>query len=388
MSLRMRRSIRINAQGKQLNKFINAIHQHRIDCRRQYCRSEVFYCDIYRRDLKELHDIAEKYGIELKAAEYDSLFARLFRYRRRLGIIIGILLVLTAALYFSQVVVTIEIEGNSTVSDEVILAALEELDIKTGTPICRINIPYCENRLRLMIDDVAWAGIRHTGSRLVVQVTEVRQVPEMLRDRVPCNIVANHDAEISSVLVRSGQLCHIVGDYVPKGTILISGVAENDAGRSFIHHAMGDIRGIYEENISFSAPFRSEEISPTGRSDTQRSLRLFSLDIPLYFGNSGYKSSTSETKEKNAVIFGHELPLGIKTKTLSETVLTEKEYTEEELTAKLMERVYLYENNFLGEGTDILSRSMTTEKSADTLTLSVNYRLEGSICEQRDIFIK
>ncbi len=386
--MKLKRKIRINAQGKQLNKFINEIHQRRIDCRRQYCRGEIFHCDIYRRDMGIFTDTAKKYGIELKAAEYDSFFARLHRYRRRLGLLIGALLVLTAAMYFSQVVVTIEIEGNSAVSDELILSALEELDVKAGTPICRINFPYIENRLRLMIDDVAWAGIRHTGSRLVVQVTEVRQVPEMVRDRIPCNIVASRDAEISSVLVRSGQLCRIVGDYVPKGTVLISGVSENDSGRTFIHHAMGDIRGIYEENISFSAPFRSEEISPTGRSDTQRSLRLFSLDIPLYFGNSGYKSSTSETKEKNAVIFGHELPLGIKTKTLSETVLTEKEYTEEELTAKLMERVYLYENNFLGEGTDILSRSMTTEKSADTLTLSVNYRLEGSICEQRDIFIK
>ena len=284
MKLRMRRSIRINAQGKQLNKFINAIHQHRIDCRGQYCRGELFYCDIYRRDLKDIQDIAKQYSMELKSAEYDSLFARLSRYRRRFGILIGVLLAFTAALYFSQVVVTIEIEGNSAVSDEVILSALEELDIKAGTPICRINIPYCENRLRLMIDDVAWAGIRHTGSRLVVQVTEVRQVPEMLHDRVPCNIVASRDAEISSVLVRSGQLCHIVGDYVPKGTILISGVAENEAGRSFVHHAMGDIRGIYEESMSFSAPFRAEETVLTGKTDTQRSLRLFSLDIPLYFG--------------------------------------------------------------------------------------------------------
>lgn len=383
----MRRSIRINAQGKQLNKFINAIHQHRIDCRVQYCRGEVFYCDIYRRDLKKLHDIADKYGIELKAAEYNSLLARISRYRRRFGILIGVLLALTSALYFSQVIVTIEIEGNSVVSDEVILSALEELDIKAGTPLCRINIPYCENRLRLMIDDVAWAGIRHTGSRLVVQVTEVRQVPEMLRDRVPCNIVASRDAEISSVLVRSGQLCHIVGDYVPKGTILISGVDENEAGRSFVHHAMGDIRGIYEESMSFSASFRSEETVLTGKTDTQCSLRLFSLDIPMYFGKSDC-SSVSETKEKNAVIFGHELPLGIKTKTLSETVLTEKEYTEEELTAKLMERVYLYENNFLGKDTDILSRSITTEKTNDALTLTVSYRLEGNICEQRDIFIK
>ncbi len=385
--MKMKRSIRINAKGKQLNRFINAIHQHRIDCREQFCRGEVFHCDIYRRDLKELQDIAKNCGIELKTAEYDSLSARLFRYRRRLGLLIGILLAFTAALYFSQVVVTIEIEGNSVVSDEVILSALEELDIKAGTPVCKINIPYCENKLRLMIDDVAWAGIRHTGSRLVVQVTEVEHVPEMLLDRVPCNIVASRNAEISSVLVRSGQLKHIVGDYVPKGTILISGVDETDNGRTFVHHAMGDIRGIYEENVSFSAPFHAEEALPTGRTDTQRTLRLFSLDIPLYFGKSNY-SSPSETKEKNAVIFGHELPLGIKTRTVSETAVTEKDYTEEELTEKLMERVYLYENNFLGNGTKILSRDITTETNGDALTLRAAYRLEGNICEQRDIFIK
>lgn len=385
--MKMKRSIRINAKGKQLNKFINAIHQHRIDCRGQFCRGEVFHCDIYRRDLKELQDIAKNCGIELKTAEYDSLSARLFRYRRRFGLLIGILLAFTAALYFSQVVVTIEIEGNSVVSDEVILSALEELNIKAGTPVCKINIPYCENKLRLMIDDVAWAGIRHTGSRLVVQVTEVEHVPEMLLDRVPCNIVASRNAEISSVLVRSGQLKHIVGDYVPKGTILISGVDETENGRTFVHHAMGDIRGIYEENVSFSAPFHAEEALPTGRTDTQRTLRLFSLDIPLYFGKSNY-SSPSETKEKNAVIFGHELPLGIKTRTVSETAVTEKDYTEEELTEKLMERVYLYENNFLGNGTKILSRDITTETNGDALTLRAAYRLEGNICEQRDIFIK
>lgn len=385
--MKMKRSIRINAKGKQLNRFINAIHQHRIDCRGQFCRGEVFHCDIYRRDLKELQDIAKNCGIELKTAEYDSLSARLFRYRRRFGLLIGILLAFTAALYFSQVVVTIEIEGNSVVSDEVILSALEELDIKAGTPVCKINIPYCENKLRLMIDDVAWAGIRHTGSRLVVQVTEVEHVPEMLLDRVPCNIVASRNAEISSVLVRSGQLKHIVGDYVPKGTILISGVDETENGRTFVHHAMGDIRGIYEENVSFSAPFHAEEALSTGRTDTQRTLRLFSLDIPLYFGKSNY-SSPSETKEKNAVIFGHELPLGIKTRTVSETAVTEKDYTEEELTEKLMERVYLYENNFIGNGTKILSRDITTETNGDALTLRAAYRLEGNICEQRDIFIK
>ena len=111
------------------------------------------------------------------------------------------------------------------------------------------------------------------------------------------------------------------------------------------------------------------------------------LDIPLYFGKRN-SSAASETEEKNAVIFGHELPLGIKTRTVSETAVTEKDYTEEELTEKLMERVYLYENNFLGDGTKILSRNIISQNSDGTLTLTAAYRLEGSICEQRDIFIK
>ena len=62
--------------------------------------------------------------------------------------------------------------------------------------------------------------------------------------------------------------------------------------------------------------------------------------------------------------------------------------TEEELSAKLMERVYLYEKNFLSDDTDILDRSITTEKNPETLTLCVKYKLEGNIAEQRELMIK
>ena len=67
--MKLKRKIRINAQGKQLNKFINEIHQRRIDCRRQYCRGEIFHCDIYRRDMGIFTDTAKKYGIEIVEKE-------------------------------------------------------------------------------------------------------------------------------------------------------------------------------------------------------------------------------------------------------------------------------------------------------------------------------
>lgn len=388
MKLKIRGCVRINAQGKKLYKFINLIHENGIECRGQYCRNDIFRCDIFRRDLKKLRRLAENCDVSLKTAEYDSLSARLYRYRKRIGLLLGLVLAAVSVLYFSRVVVTIEIEGNSAVSEEIILAALEELDIKAGTPLFRIDLPSSEKKLCSMVEELSWVGMRHTGSRVVVQVREAVPIPEMSRERVPCNIVASRDAKISSVLVRSGELKHIVGDFVPKGTLLISGVSENQKGQTFTHHAMGDVRGTYEETVCFSAPFRCEEYAPTGKSQKIRSLRLFSLDIPLSFGKKDFEHSSSEASESRLKLFGKELPIGIDQTHISETAPTEQIFSEEELSQRLMERVYLYENNFLGEDITILGRSIVHEKTDDILTLKVTYELESSICEQRDIFMK
>ena len=388
MSLRIRNRVRVNAQGKKLYKFINCIHDNGIECSEQYCRGNIFRCDILKKDMKKLKILAEECGIELKYAEYHSLAAKLSRYRKRAGLFIGIILAAVTVLYFSQVVVTIEIQGNTSVSDEVILSALKELDIKAGTPLFRLDLRTSEKKLKAMLDNVAWAGIRHTGSRIVVQIHEAAPIPEISRERIPCNIVASRDAVISSVLVKSGELRHIVGDYVPKGTLLISGVAENDKGQTFVYHAMGEIRGTYEEEVSFSAPFHTQELLPTGKTRKLRRLKLFSLDIPLYFFGNDYTDSRTEKSVSKLKIFGKELPLGIEENTFTEMYAQGFDRNEDELYQHLMERVYLYENNFLDNDTIILSRSVNTSRTDDTLTLTVKYSLESNICQQNDIFIK
>jgi len=388
MRLRIRGLVRINAQGNKLYKFINQMHKNRIECREQYCRSDILRGDVFRKDLKKIRKLADEYGIELKTAEYASLSAKLHRYVKRVGIIIGIVLAATAVLYFSRTVVTIEINGNSSVSDEIILSALAELDVKAGTPLYRLDLRDCQNRLKTMVNGIAWAGIRHTGSRIVVQIREAVPKPDMALERVPCNIVASRDAVISSVLVQSGDLKHIVGDFVPKGTLLISGVRDSEKGRSFVYHAMGDIRGIYEENVSFSAPFTSHELLPTGKEKKLHRLRIFSLDIPLSFGDNDYGHSNTQHSQKRLEIFGKELNIGMDITDITELSPVEHTFTEEELSQQLMERVYLYENNFLDEDTRIVSRSITPVRTEDTLIFNVKYELEGSISQQQDIFIK
>ena len=388
MKNQLRGCVRINAKGRHLYRFINMIHNGHICCFGQYCKNDVFYGEIYRHDLPKVHRMAEECGVELKSAEYRTLSSFALKYRKRIGIILGLILVLGASLYFSNVVVTIEIQGNEIVSDEEIVSALRELDIERGTPLNSIDFHRCENELRLMVDKISWAGIRHTGNRVVVEVTEIVDKPGMTEDRVPCNLISSRNAYITAVTVRDGLLMHKVGDFVPQGSLLVSGVSEDNHGHVLLHHAMGEIMGIYEEKVTFSEPFAKTDSLHTGNTKNKRSLRLFSIDIPLSIGRNRYSSFTTDTSELPLHFFGKELPISFVSEKITETVHTETIRSDKELEELLMEKIYLYEKNFIGSDTTLIERSIDVERTGSELVYTVTYRLEGNIAQQHDIYVK
>lgn len=387
MKNQIRGCVKINGQGKNLYSFINRLHSNRISIFRQYVKNGTLSAEIYRGDLEKVCEIAAETGIELKHFEYDTLSNEIIRRKGRFGIILGIILVLGASLYFSSVVVTIEIEGNSTVSDTVIMSALSEIGIEEGTQFGQINYVWSENQLRLMIDKIAWVGMHRTGHRLVVEVTEIVEKPDMLIERVPCNVVASRDAEIISTKVRDGQLMHIVGDYVLADDMLINGITTDQNGNILLHHAMGEIIGKYKETVEFKGEFTKERLVSTGKTDKRRRLKLFSLEIPLYFGENRYDYSEKTQVENPLYFFGKKLPISLKSTEYREMSRTEKQLDEDTLRAELMEKIYLYEKNFLKD-CEIIERNITEKITEKDITLTVDYKLKGDICEQREIMVK
>lgn len=387
MKNQIRGCIKINVGGNNLYRFINELHSRRIKVFRQYVKGGKLSAEIYRRDLAAVEEIAEKFKLELSSFEYDTISGEVIRRRKRFGLVIGAILILGASLYFSSVIVTIDIQGNETVSDEIILSALAEIGIKEGTQFGQINYIWSENQLQLMVDKIAWAGMHRTGHRLVVEVTEMVEKPEMLNERMPCNVLSAYDAEIVSVSVLDGQLMHIIGDYVFSGDMLISGVTTDDTGHTTLHHAMGEIIGIYKSSAEFSGEFTKERLTSTGKSEKRRRLKFFGIEIPLYFGHNKYEYSEKQTFEKPLVIFGKQLPISLNTTEYSEFQRTETALDEETLRKELTEKIYLYEKNFLSD-CEIIDRKITENKNADTMTLTVDYRLKGNICVSKEIFIK
>ena len=387
MKRKIKSNIKISVSGNRLYSFINALHETGFVCSGQYVESGIFHGEISHRDLRKMTALAKKFGLEIKYFEEETFSSELRQRRHRYGITAGILLLITAFFYFSSVVVTIDVQGCENVRKEDIISALDEIGIHTGTPFYTINYIWSENEIRLMVDGVSWAGMHRSGNKLVVEITEIVEKPEMLNERIPCNIVAAKDAEIVYTSVLDGMLMKKVGDYVYRGEMLVSGVTSDDTGHTVLHHAMGKIEGIYTEKVSFSGEYLTKEFIFTGRKNCRRTLRLFSIDIPLYTGKNEFSYYEKTSDRRNLKIFGKEIPISIKKELLTEKGYQEFMLTEKELTEKISEKIYLYEKNFLSE-CEIIERKTKMSKTDKGITFDVTYKLRGDICSQKDILIK
>lgn len=371
--------------GRNPYPFVNALRESPVACAEQHCSGGTFSGRILRRNLGEVQDLAAKFHMELTVREIPSRMKRLRRFRHHIGIPVGFLLGLGLIFYQSNVVQTIEIQGAQTVDEQTILAVLEEEGIRQGVWIGGIPMLQCERRLYTSFPEIAWAGLRHTGNRLVVEISEARPAPERKTDRIPCNITARYDAQITSIRVDSGKLCHKLGDGVAKGELLVSGVRTDDTGESHFYHASAQIKGLYTRETELTEYLHQTETTPTGRTFCRRKLHLFGLTIPLTPGRSGFAKYREKSVSVPLCFLGFTLPCEMQYITQTEVTTQETERTPAEVRLRLHADIIRFEKNLLSD-VRIMERNITYLPAEDSLSAHVTYQVEGEIGETSDIY--
>ena len=177
MGRQLHGDLQIIASGGKLYSFLNAMQSVGICCRKQQCRGNSYRFYIYEKTRKPVQALAEQYGVTLQITPQKTLRYFLHRYRFRFGIPAGLLLVAGLLFYGSNIIMTIDVIGNETVSEQEILAVLQEDNVQRGSWIPSLDLANCEHHLRAGIESLAWVGIRHTGNRLVVEVMEATPQP-------------------------------------------------------------------------------------------------------------------------------------------------------------------------------------------------------------------
>ena len=379
--------IKFSVSGKNLYRFINTLRNQRLNCSNQYCKNDVYYGEVSVNDFETVRELAEKYDMMLDFYEYETARKKLYRYRHRYGIIIGMILTFISVLYFSNTVMTIEIIGNQKVSDNTVILMLENMGVKKGTFIGNIDFSSCERKLRMRNTDISWVGIRHTGNRLVVEMTEIVPAPEIENKKMPCNIISTQNAQITAMSIYNGQIMRGVGDCVRKGDVIVSGVASDNNGHINLRHSFGTVTAIYEDTINIHQDFCETVSEKTGKTYKEKYINLFNFKIPLFTGKSNFSDYNSEKFSSPVFIFGKKLPVSIDKNILSEIKRTEKIYTPDEARAVIEEKIFIYEKNFLS-GSKILESTLEYSQTEIGLDCTVKYTVEGEIGIQKDIWAK
>ena len=120
-----------------------------------------------------------------------------------------------------NVFVHIHIEGNESLSTQVVLSYLQEEGITHGMLKRQIHGEELEKKLREHFTEVTWTSAEVKGTRLIVHMKENEDASFSLVDeKEPADLVAAKSGQIISMIVRAGTPVVHEGDQVQAGDLL------------------------------------------------------------------------------------------------------------------------------------------------------------------------
>ena len=235
------------------------------------------------RDYKRMHQLCRQSGCRVRCKERYGAPFFFAKYRKRLGAVVGALLFVVLLWFLSGRIWNIQIKGNETIEDAVVLNACRELGIYEGALRSSIDPKAARISLAIKLPDIAWASVNIEGSVLTVEISEAQKVDS--EDEEPCNLKASVDGVIKAIEVTDGKVVVGLGDGVVKGDLLVSGIMEYTDGSSSFVSSKGEIIAETIREAEYFASYKQTKEIVSKKPIIKRVLHIFSLKIPLYIGS-------------------------------------------------------------------------------------------------------
>ncbi len=303
--------ITFSVNGKFLERFINLSAVRGI-CLFNIERGEnSFSCSSLATEYKTLIRIAKITRVEIKVKEESGLPVILKKYRKRYGIVLGVVIFFFIQIFLSFFVWNVSVLGNKNINEEEILSLVENIGVKNGALKRYIEPNTVENYILDEMPGISWASVNLMGSKVQIEIKERVEAPEIVKDESPCNIKASSDAQIIRLEVYEGKPEVKIGDAVTEGQILVNGVVENAFGESEICHAEAKVFAKLKKVIKEEVDIDCIEEIKTKKKVKRSSLKFFTRNIPLTLVPVPKGNFKCEFSFKDLYLFGTKLPLRI-----------------------------------------------------------------------------
>ena len=377
--------VRFTAYGGFLERFLNLCAKDHIfiwDGRRS---GEVFTGYTSAKNYSRLRRHAKKAGVKLKLGEKHGVPFTRRKYRKRKGLLIGLVVFVAALLSMSRFIWRIEVNGGD-IPESYIISALESIDIHPGKLRSSIQVRDSERRALLLIHDISWIALNVEGSTVYVEYSKSTPSPKMIAPSTPCNIIASASGQITSLDVFDGQPLVTEGHTVMAGDIIVSGITRDKKEQNVFVHARAKAiaRTIFTTEIEI--PFNQTEYIETGKKTSRFYLHAMGFEIPLFLPLKLPRPYYAERTDEPVNIFGFMSPFRL----LSEEytfveevpVLLDNEQARKQALLELasIEKIKL-------DGAKILEKNVNISTTSDIYTLTATYDCEMNIAQTQEIIV-
>lgn len=325
--------------GRSLERFINICSKRQMllwDIVRKDAESASMKASI--RGFKLMRPAAKKSGCRVHIKKKCGLPFCLYRFKKKKGFKVGLLLFASLLILSTSIIWDIEIICGKPELIPQVLNVLEVESIGRGSFKRGLDPKNIASRIALEVEGLAWVGVEIKGVKLSVTVKDSIEPPVLIKNNESFNIVAERDGLITNMEVYAGNALVKEGDTVRKGQVLVSGKLQSknpDFGTRDVH-ALGKViaKTWYESSLPVSMVY-------TQRLKTQKShdtVYLRFLDRKLKIGGEPpFEIYETQTVDKFLSPFGIKLPIGLTVETSFEIMERQVDLTMDEAISVALE---------------------------------------------------
>lgn len=390
-------AVRIVIVGENKERFVNL------------CRSSGLYVwDIRKEkdctlcisvsDFFQLKPVVKKTAVKIKILEKYGIPFLLYQYRKRSMFFAGIAVSFCLIYGLSRYIWNLEIVGNFSHSDYEISALLKEISIKPGIAKKELDCDKIEKEIRNHYFDITWVSVEVSGTRLIVHIKENEEnlqekekKPEVTEGGY--DLVAEQEAVVTEVVMRSGTPAVKAGMEVKPGDILVYGHYDvvndsNEVVRTQYLLADADIYGkvvySYEEELPFVYQKKEYEKDSKVRFSIRIGDKLFKIT------DNKKEQEEVMTEENQLSIYGNFfLPVYVIKSTYHAYQIKDYIYSEEQAKSICEEKLAYFIEKLEKNTIQIVENNVTIEsdgevcRSSGTITVIENIgKLQKTVVQE------
>jgi len=397
MNTRHKNHIEFTAFGAYCNDFINELVNSDYNAWDISGNADIYTVKTAPQNYMAIARLAGSYRVKTKVSGRSGVYFKLRRYKKRIGIPLGILAFFAIIVTMSNFIWSIRITGNHELSSYRIVEQLELHGIKSGAPIRGFNANQIELMLTLTFDELAWVNIERSGSRVNVKINErLPSAIETIPVSSPCNVVAKFSGQLIETEIYRGRLLYEVGSGVNAGDIVVSGVIANNTAdpnnpwSGSIAYVHADAKLIAEciEIVEFYQPLSTFHNVKNGFTDNNTSMIFLGMRFgrDKIIANKNADNVVYSEEMRAPDIFGFPLPFRVLTQRYIYHDRIEVADAAPYALQKLNRQIELFELNFLGEA-EIIEKQVEYFPDEEGIKAVAEYIFRVDVAEKVEILM-